>query len=163
MIKALNEVFLSHRNKSSKSMEMEKDLSLLYDNVILQHNREPFNFEKRQWAQHIVEAYNPLCGDKFKLFLDIEDGKIAKATFHGYGCAVSKAATSVLIKKIEGMSLEDVQLLLQSYLDGLNTEGDRNRRFDAELQAFEAVRQFPERMTCATLSWDATKAFFTKQ
>ena len=155
-------LYLSHLYKSSKSKEMEKGLSQLYDNVILQHNREPFNFEKRLSAQHIVEAYNPLCGDKFKLFLDIEDGKIAKATFHGYGCAVSKSSTSVLIKKLQGLSLDDIPNLLQTYFEGLDTEGMTNRDFDTELQAFAAVRQFPERMTCATLSWDAAKAFFSK-
>ena len=63
----------------------ENTLAQLYDDVILQHNREPYHYEKRLTAQHILEAYNPLCGDKFKLFLDIEDEKVQKATFHGYG------------------------------------------------------------------------------
>ena len=139
---------------------MEQQLSQLYDTVILQHNRTPFNFEKRTTAQHIVEAYNPLCGDKFKLFLDIEDGIIQQATFHGYGCAVSKAATSVLIQKLQGLPLTEVSDLIKTYFGALNTEGGHGIDLDEEMKAFVAVRQFPERMTCATLSWEAAKTFF---
>ena len=98
-------------------------LAQLYDAVILQHNRVPCHYEKRQTAQHIVEAYNPLCGDKFKLYLDIENGRVQQATFHGYGCAISKAATSVLMEKIQNRSIQDVNLLLKTYFEGLNTEG----------------------------------------
>jgi nitrogen fixation protein NifU and related proteins len=144
---------------------MEEQLSQLYDTVILAHNRSPFNYEKRPTAQHILDAYNPLCGDKFKLFLDIEGGIVQKATFHGYGCAVSKAATSVLVKKLQGLSNNEVKLLVQSYFEALgseNTEGGDKNELDEEIQAFSAVQQFPERLTCATLSWEAAKAFFEK-
>ncbi len=142
---------------------INNSLSHLYDSVILQHNREPHNFEKRQTAQYILEAYNPLCGDKFKLFWDIENGKIQKATFHGYGCAISKAATSVLVKKIQNMPVEEVLQLIKTYFEGLkngNKEGKEFGYFDKELAAFSAVSQFPERLTCATLSWNAVHAFF---
>lgn len=142
---------------------IENPLSQLYDDVILQHNREPYHYEKRQTAQHIVEAYNPLCGDKFKLFLDIENGRVQKATFHGYGCAISKAATSVLVKKIQNMPVHEVSQLTKTYFEGLvNVRKDRGdyEKLDSELAAFTAVRQFPERMTCATLSWEAAQTFF---
>ena len=91
---------------------MEK-LTALYQGVILQHNNAPQYFEKRLAAQHVIDAYNPLCGDKFKLFLDIENGTIVKATFHGYGCAISKVATSVLLSKIQGQNIESVLNQLQ--------------------------------------------------
>ena len=136
---------------------MENALSLLYDPLILTHNRSPVNFEKRLTAQHTIEAYNPLCGDKFKLFLDIENGIVEKASFHGYGCAISKAATSVLIQRIEGQRLDGVSAVIKMYFEALNTEGGH---FDADLQVFSAVRQFPERLTCATLSWEAARTFF---
>lgn len=140
-----------------------KPLAQLYDDVILQHNREPCHYEKRQTAQHIVEAYNPLCGDKFKLFLDIENGRVQKATFHGYGCAISKAATSVLMKNIQNRPIQDALLLLKTYFEGLHTEGGAFNDSDTELAAFEAVRQFPERLNCATLSWEAAQAFLKTQ
>lgn len=136
---------------------MNNSLAQLYDEVILQHNRSPFNFEKRQTAQHIVEAYNPLCGDKFKLYLDMGNGIVVNASFHGYGCAISKAATSVLIQRILGQKLDDVTKILKTYFDALDTEGVI---LDEELKTFAAVRQFPERKTCATLSWEAAQTFF---
>ena len=146
----------------------ENALALLYDDTILKHNREPCYFEKRVSAQHILDAYNPLCGDKFQLFFNIEDGKVQKATFHGYGCAISKAATSVLVQKIQNMSVHDVQAVIKSYFDGLNgaysvLAKDGYVHFSEEMKAFLAVRQFPERLTCATLSWEAVQIFFQTQ
>jgi nitrogen fixation protein NifU and related proteins len=148
---------------------IENPLAQLYDDVILQHNRAPCHYEKRQTAQHIVEAFNPLCGDKFKLFLDIEDGRVQKASFHGYGCAISKAATSVLMGKIQNMPVVDVLQLIKMYFEGLNggntgnTEGGDPDKLNPEFKAFAAVRQFPERLTCATLSWEAAQTFFKIQ
>ena len=139
---------------------MENSLSQLYDAVILKHNSAPFNFEKRLTAQHVVEAYNPLCGDKFKLFLDIEDDTIKKATFHGYGCAISKAATSVLVHQIEGKNKVEAFDILNNYLTALNTEGGH---LAGESQSFLAVRQYPERLSCATLSWEAAQTFFENE
>ncbi len=141
------------------------EVSELYDAVILQHNRSPFNFEKRLTAQHVLDAYNPLCGDKFKLFLDIENETITKASFHGYGCAISKAATSVLIQRILGKTAGEVPYILKAYFEALDTDDtSRDSRegadLDADFKAFSAVRHFPERKTCATLSWEAAQIFF---
>jgi nitrogen fixation protein NifU and related proteins len=138
-------------------------LSELYKGVILEHNGTPQYFEKRPTAQHVIEAYNPLCGDKFKLFLDIENGTITKATFHGYGCAISKAATSVLLVNLQEKTIEQAVNQIDTYFsvldakNGIYTEGSL---FDENINAFKAVQQFPERMTCATLSWQAAKDFF---
>ncbi len=133
-------------------------LAELYKGVILEHNGTPQYFEKNPTAQHVIEAYNPLCGDKFKLFLDIENDTIIKATFHGYGCAISKAATSVLLSNIQGQTIELVLNQIDTYFFVLNTKNDvytEGTFFDENINAFKAVQQFPERMTCATLSWRA--------
>jgi nitrogen fixation protein NifU and related proteins len=137
-------------------------LNALYQGVILQHNDAPQYFEKRPAAQHVIEAYNPLCGDKFKLFLDIENGRIAKATFHGYGCAISKAATSVLLSRIQNENMESVLNQIDTYftiLDSKNVENTEGVLIDENLAAFKAVQAFPERRACATLSWQAAKDF----
>ena len=134
-------------------------LAELYKGVILEHNSTPQYFEKRPTAQHIIEAYNPLCGDKFKLFLDIENGVIIKATFHGYGCAISKAATSVLLVTIQGMTIEDAVNQIDTYFLVLNSENTEGSPINENMNAFKAVQQFPERLTCATLSWHAAKFF----
>jgi nitrogen fixation protein NifU and related proteins len=140
----------------------------------MEHNGTPQYFEKNPSAQHVIEAYNPLCGDKFKLFLDIENGTITKATFHGYGCAISKAATSVLLVNLQGKTTQEALNQIDTYfyvLDAKNavdTEEPvpiliRESLFDENINAFKAVQQFPERMTCATLSWQAAKEFLNKR
>jgi nitrogen fixation protein NifU and related proteins len=144
-------------------------LTALYQSVILTHNNTPQHFEKRLAAQHVIEAYNPLCGDKFKLFLDIENGRISHATFHGYGCAISKAATSVLLTKIQGKTVEGVLHDIDTYfnvLDSRNAENSLENTapteggvLDESVNAFKAVQAFPERRTCAVLSWQAAKDF----
>ncbi len=140
------------------------DITKLYQDFILKRSQDDQNFEKRLTAQHTLEAYNPLCGDKFKLFLDIENGAISKASFHGYGCAISKASTSVLIEKIQNKTYNEALILIKSYFEVLNTEGpflEKNAtQIDSDIKAFEVMQQFPERMSCATLSWQAALDFF---
>lgn len=125
----------------------------MYHPVILRHNQHPVGFEKRPEAQHIVQAYNPLCGDKFSLALDIEHGAIAHATFHGYGCAISKASTSVLVEKIRGKTLAEARQILENFLCTVETGSPVPT--DDETAAFAEARQFPGRMDCATLAWRA--------
>jgi nitrogen fixation protein NifU and related proteins len=134
-------------------------LTDLYKGVILEHNSTPQYFEKRPTAQHVIEAYNPLCGDKFKLFLDMENGTITKASFHGYGCAISKAATSVLLSNIQGKTIDTILSQINTYFSVLNTPNTEGGGFDENIRAFKAVQQFPERMTCATLSWQSLEDF----
>jgi len=85
---------------------MNDKLKQLYKTVILKHNNAPFHYEKKEMAPHQLEAYNPLCGDRFNLFLDVKNGVIESIHFHGYGCAISKASTSVLAKNLEGKKVE---------------------------------------------------------
>ena len=147
---------------------MDSKLAQLYQDVILKHNQVPFHFEKRPTAPYIVEAYNPLCGDKFKLFMDIDNGIVTNATFHGYGCAISKASTSVLMKKIQGQPLDDVRQLVKDYFKIIDTTDLSPLRVlgvgeevnpDKELTAFAAAKDFPGRLKCATLAWEAIGEF----
>lgn len=129
----------------------------LYQKVILQHDRHPIHFEKRPDAVVKLEAYNPVCGDRFTLYLDIENDIITRASFHGYGCAISKAATSVLVSRMEGCSIVDVQSLCDQYLTLLDPEAPAPKDGDEELAAFLGARQFPARRSCASLSWEALR------
>ena len=150
------------------SQSMDSKLSQLYQGVILKHNNEPFHFEKRPTAQHVIEAYNPMCGDKFKVFLDIENGVVTNATFHGYGCAISKASTSVLMKKIQGQSLDEVVKLVKDYFKIIEDNVTASEvwqegvSYDDELTAFAAAKDFPGRLKCATLAWEAMDEFLRK-
>ena len=89
--------------------------------------------------------------------MDIEAGFIKNATFHGYGCAISKASTSILMKKIQGQPLENVADLIKNYFKMMLGTGGVNE--DEELTAFAAAKDFPARLTCATLAWEALDDF----
>ncbi len=131
---------------------MNKDVKALYQSVILQHNKAPYHYEKVEQSTHEIAAYNPLCGDKFVLYLTISDHQIASAHFHGYGCAISKASTSILVQQLEGKTPKEAAALIREYLsivlEGAATDQE-------EFQAFAVAQQFPGREQCATLSWQA--------
>lgn len=138
---------------------MNDRLKQLYQTVILQHDKHPVRYEKREEAAVILEAYNPLCGDKFTLFLTIENDSIQHASFHGYGCAISKASTSVLVKNLEGKKIEELKNLVQNFRSIVDAEATTEPALDSEFEAFAAARQFPGRLQCATLSWDRLADF----
>lgn len=136
---------------------MKKQLSDLYQNVILKHNKAPYNFKKAEDQPHTIEAYNPLCGDHFHVYFTIEGGKVKQAFFHGYGCAVSKASTSVLLQRIEGKTLEEIIPLIARFMQIVH--GEMSDASQEDLMAFAAAKDFPGREQCATLSWSALREF----
>jgi nitrogen fixation NifU-like protein len=140
---------------------MEQELNELYSPVILDHNQHPRHYQKRPEAGLILDAYNSLCGDKFKLYLDVQEGRVVQASFSGYGCAVSKAATSVLMEKIQGKTWEEVQVMVQDYLKAIKT--DQGATTDPELLAFAAAKKFPGRLKCAVLSWEAVEEYLEER
>ena len=137
---------------------MNPRLKELYQSVILKHSKEPVNYEKREEAGQQLDAYNSLCGDRFQLYFDLEDGKIRNLSFHGYGCAISKASTSVLVKFLEGKTLEEARQLTKEYLESLAEEAE-SADLPEEFEAFGAARDFPGRMKCATLAWEEMDSF----
>ena len=139
---------------------MDQRLKKLYQSVILKHNKEPHNYQINETAPHRIEAYNPLCGDQFQIYLEIQDGIISNISFHGFGCAISKSATSVLVKQIEGKKIEEVQQLCATYRTVTDPAIEQATTQEEELLAFEAAKAFPERLKCATLSWEAVEEFF---
>jgi nitrogen fixation protein NifU and related proteins len=136
---------------------MEQELNELYSPVILDHNQHPRHYQKRPEAALILDAYNSLCGDKFKLYLDVQEDRVVEASFSGYGCAVSKAATSVLMEKIQGKTWEEVRNLLDGYFKV--TKIGQESSSDEELLAFAAAKKFPGRLKCAVLSWEAVAEY----
>jgi nitrogen fixation NifU-like protein len=144
---------------------MNDRLKELYKSVILSHHHNPVGFEIREDASQELEAYNPLCGDKFRLFFDINDGKISDIHFHGYGCAISKASTSVLVEMLKGKTLEEARELCAEFMQYVSPEAEPLEPRRENFEAFSAAREFPGRLKCATLSWDAMREFIgqTKQ
>ena len=131
------------------------DVHKLYQEVILKENKTPFHFEKKEAGYQMIEAYNPVCGDQYKLFLKMEQNKLKDLFFHGYGCAISKASTSILAKHSEDKSIGELKSMIELFLKNI---AENNVIVDEILQkefnAFKAAKQFPGRIKCATLSWN---------
>ncbi|MDH5604869.1 MAG: SUF system NifU family Fe-S cluster assembly protein [Cyclobacteriaceae bacterium] len=137
---------------------MSDRLEKLYKKYILEHSKAPFHEYENREASHIIKAYNPLCGDKFTFYFDIEDGHVTRASFSGYGCSISKASSSILTKKMTGMALEELTKLIENFLNIVSEEHPVSAgelTDDEELLAFSGARDFPERKQCATLGWEA--------
>lgn len=140
---------------------MEKQLGVLYQSVILQHNKTPHNFKKATELPQNIEAYNPLCGDHFQVYFELEGDVVKQAYFHGYGCAISKASTSILLQQIEGKTLKEIQPIINQFIDIVN--GTTSTPIPEEFKAFAAAKNFPSREQCATLSWDSFQDFLKDQ
>ena len=100
------------------------ELRELYQQVILDHNRKPRNYRKLEGATATAEGYNPLCGDQLTLYLEVEDGVIRQATFQGAGCAISKAAASMMTSSVTGKSTAEADALFQRVHAMLTAEGN---------------------------------------
>ncbi|HET7706730.1 MAG TPA: SUF system NifU family Fe-S cluster assembly protein [Thermoanaerobaculia bacterium] len=130
------------------------DLRELYQQVILDHNRNPRNFKELPGATRRVEGFNPLCGDHYTVFLNLDGDVIREVTFTGSGCAISKASASVMSSTVKGKSTEEANQLFDTF-HSLVT-GDTSTVDAGELgrlAAFSGVSEFPARVKCATLAW----------
>lgn len=135
--------------------EPEKKRLDLYGETILRESRSPYHFEKMPEGRTVVEAYNPYCGDKYRLFLDVEEGVIRTIHFHGYGCAVSKASCSVLAQELEGKPLEEARQLIGGFVAAIRKEGMPSDEVALIVAPFLPAADYPGRETCAVLGWEA--------
>lgn len=128
----------------------------LYHPTIMEHNQNPYHYGKKEGSNIILKAYNPLCGDQFTLYVDVEGNRINQIHFHGYGCAVSKASTSLLAKDLEGKYLNEARVRVKMFIDMLKgPEADLPMALmNTDLAVFAVARQFPARLSCASLSWE---------
>ncbi|MEX2381962.1 MAG: SUF system NifU family Fe-S cluster assembly protein [Opitutales bacterium] len=131
------------------------DLTELYQAVILDHNRRPRNFEKLETANRVATGNNPACGDQFTVYLHLGDGNVIdKITFHGSGCAISKASASVMTTKLKGKTVEEAKELFKEF-HKIVTTGTVDEGDFGDISVFAGVHHFPARIKCATLSWHA--------
>ncbi len=128
------------------------DLRELYQEVIFDHNRSPRNFHPMEDADHVADGHNPLCGDQLTVYLRIEDGRIADASFVGHGCAISTASASLMTETVRGMKVEEVEALFEDFHEMLTDAAPEGRDF-GKLEVFSGVKEFPARVKCATLAW----------
>ena len=135
------------------------DLRELYQQVILDHNKNPRNFREMADATSRVDGYNPLCGDHYTIFLKTDGDRIAEVSFTGSGCAISKASASVMSSTVKGKSKEEAENLFETF-HRLVT-GDASGLSASELgrlAAFSGVSEFPARVKCATLAWHTLRS-----
>jgi nitrogen fixation protein NifU and related proteins len=129
------------------------ELRDLYQEVILDHNRRPRNFGPLPAANRRAEGYNPLCGDKVTVFLDVEDGRIRDVAFQGSGCAISTASASLMTEALKGRTVEAARTLFEDFHDMVTTGAGEGSPELGKLAVFGGVREFPMRVKCATLAW----------
>jgi nitrogen fixation NifU-like protein len=134
------------------------ELRELYQEMILDHHRKPRNFRKLEDANRTAEGYNPLCGDKITLYLNVENGVIKDAAFQGTGCAISRAAASMMTGSVIGKPELEAEALFRRVRAMLSGEPNGNARDLGKLSVFAGVRDFPSRVKCATLPWHALQA-----
>lgn len=139
------------------------ELSDLYQEVILDHNRKPRNFHGLEDANHTAEGYNPLCGDRLTLYLKVDNGVIADVAFQGSGCAISKASASMMTDALKGKTVAEAQALFDRFHRMVTTAPDQPVENLGKLSALAGVREFPVRVKCASLAWHTLKAALEKQ
>lgn len=132
----------------------------LYQEIILDHNKNPRNFRIMKDANHVSEGRNPLCGDHYTIYLKIENGILRDVSFHGSGCAISKASASIMTSELIGKRIEDAEKLFQLFHQVVTGSIKSTDYIDTlgKLAAFGGVAEFPVRVKCATLSWHAMKS-----
>ncbi len=131
------------------------DLRELYQELILDHNKNPRNFKKLELHSHHANGHNPLCGDKLELFLDVVDDQIKEISFVGSGCAISTSSASLMTQFLKGKTLKESRHYFENFHDLVT--GKKLSEEDLEqlgkLAVFEGVQEFPARVKCASLSW----------
>lgn len=137
------------------------DLRELYEEVILDHNRNPRNYPKKpQGCNHSAHGFNPLCGDEFQVHLRLKDDVIEDVGFEGAGCAISTASASLMTEAVKGKKVAEVDSLFNEVHQLLTEEklvGDPSNLL-GKLTVLTGVKEFPMRVKCATLAWHTMHA-----
>jgi len=131
----------------------------LYQEIILEHGKNPRNLRKTDNFNKDAKGYNPLCGDKVHVYLKLDNGKkVEGLTFEGDGCAISLASASIMTELVKGKSFDEAKEIMNAFLDMIkNTSKIQSKHLDEDqktkLMSLSGVKQFPMRVKCATLSW----------
>ncbi|MGH6927974.1 MAG: Fe-S cluster assembly sulfur transfer protein SufU [Dongiaceae bacterium] len=142
------------------------DLRDLYQEVILDHSKQPRNFRRPGNANREARGDNPLCGDKVTVFVTIEDGKVSDVGFQGRGCAISMASASLMTDIIKGKTEAEARALFESFHDEMTGKSACHGAAAGELDkltVLSGVREYPMRVKCATLSWHTLMAALDKR
>jgi nitrogen fixation NifU-like protein len=129
----------------------------LYQEIIVDHGKQPRNFGKLAGANHCQAGHNPLCGDRLTIYITENNGFVEEVRFEGAGCAISVASASLMTEAVRGKSITEINILFDLF-HHLVTEGKEPEQSIGKLSAFSGVAEFPVRVKCATLAWHTLKA-----
>jgi nitrogen fixation NifU-like protein len=133
------------------------ELTDLYQEVILDHNRRPHNFRAIEGATK-QEGYNPLCGDRLTLYVAMDGGVIKDVAFQGSGCAISKASASLMTDALKGKTADEARALFDQFHAMITSDHTVPAADLGKLSVLAGVREFPTRIKCASLAWHTMKA-----
>jgi len=136
------------------------DLRDLYQEVILDHHKKPRNFRKLENANRQAEGFNPLCGDRLSVFIQIENGVVKDIGFVGTGCAISTASASMMTESLKGKTETEAKAIFERFhqLVTNHSEAQPDPVTLGKLAVFSGVREYPVRVKCATLAWHTMRA-----
>jgi len=134
---------------------MDTELKELYQQVILDHNKSPRNFGKIEHANHTAEGYNPLCGDKVNIYIEMDNDVIKDISFQSSGCAISQASSSLMSSAVKGKTREEAEKIFNRFHDLIIGKPDEEKSLEelGKLTVFAGVKDFPSRVKCASLPW----------
>lgn len=137
----------------------------LYQQVILDHNKNPRNFARPASANRTGEGYNPLCGDHYTLYAEVNGDVVTDIGFQGSGCAISKASASVMSSTLKGKTKADFETLFRAFQEMVKGEPGAGSGIAemGKLAAFEGVSEHPSRIKCATLAWHTLNSMLQGQ
>jgi nitrogen fixation NifU-like protein len=136
------------------------ELSELYQQVILDHNKKPRNFRELEGANRTAEGFNPLCGDQLTVYMLLDEGVVRDLSFVGTGCAISKASASMMTQAVKGRTREEALALFEEFHRMVTGELDEEAEENSlgHLKIFAGVRDYPARVKCASLPWHTMHA-----
>lgn len=135
------------------------DLRDLYQEVILEHSKAPRNYRPLPNANQSAEGFNPLCGDHFVVYLDLQGDAIRDISFQGAGCAISKASASMMTQILKGKRRQEAEQLFEEFHKLVTGQAQAPNKSDlGKLAVFSGVCEYPSRVKCATLAWHALRA-----
>jgi nitrogen fixation protein NifU and related proteins len=136
------------------------DLRNLYQDAILDHYKKPRNFRKLEHTNRQADGYNPLCGDKISVYMQIENGMVEDIGFVGTGCAISIASASMMTERLKGKSESEVRSIFESFrnLVTIHSDDTLDASIMGQLSVFVSIREYPVRVKCATLAWSAMRS-----
>ena len=133
---------------------MSTELGELYQEVILEHSKAPRNFGRPAAANHEADGYNPLCGDRCSVYIDMEGDAIKEIGFQGSGCAISRASASMMTQMVKGKTKAEAAELFKQFHNLVTGKDEAASQEElGKMAVFAGVSKFPARVKCATLAW----------